>query len=190
MTQKLKRLLFYLAIVISSISCSENEENIENQQSFEPIEIQFELDFFTECNQVRTVEGVNLSILPWSEDELDPNGLNADMIGTCTDYGLGFRNLEGFDDERDGLVGMFLAPSLLEIDFSDLEGISNISIVVADNAGGTVARLYESNTIVDTKFAQQSGFTVENLVFTQITEDATKIRLGSFEGEVYYIRFE
>lgn len=178
----LKFLLLSLFLVLLS-ACSDDEDEGETiiETPFETITITFEEDFETDCGQVWTIADVNLSISPFTEDEIDPEGFNADMIGRCPFY-----SFQLFRDRPTVL----LAQAAIEIDFSALSGVSQITIEIADNAGGTRANLYEGDEIIAFDGAIEGGLESETLVFDNISEEATRIRVWSFEGFIFNIVFE
>ena len=126
------KFLWTLLITLPLNLCSSDDGGEDN--TFEPITITFEENFETDCGEVWIVDNVNLSISPFTEDEIDPNGLNSDLIGQCPFF--------EFFSGNNGSVALGLAQAVLEIDFSSIEGFSKITITVADNAGQTQANLF------------------------------------------------
>jgi hypothetical protein len=55
--------------VLPLAMCSSNDDNSEQETPFEPIEVTFTEDFFTDCNQIKDINGVKLSFTNVSVNE-------------------------------------------------------------------------------------------------------------------------
>ena len=181
-------LALYLAFILTNCQNS-NNSNDNPMANFDPVEVKFTQDLWTGCNQTTTVNGVKLSYIAHTNNEND----NVSDIGQCD-----FEGALGVEDRPESpffefndlaLAGGF---GVLEIDFSDLDGVQKISIAIENNcgAGCTQANLYEGNTIVATTANVTNNPQTENLVFDNLTSNASKVRVWSGEASIYQIKFE
>jgi len=179
-------LVLLLSIILTGCPGSNNDDD-DIIISFEPIEVKFTQDFITSCNQIATINGVKLSYIAFTENESS----TPSEIGVCDFEGV----LEGVENRPEspffGFVDLALVGGggVLEIDFSDLDGLSKISIAIEDNCGVgcTQANLYEGNTIVAHTANLTHNPQTENLVFDNLTTNATKVRVWSGESSIYQI---
>lgn len=192
-TLNTKRLMA-LFLLVQCFSCSDeggNEDENGQDTAFEPIEITFTENFLTECNEVRTIEGVNLSLRPYTQQDLG-EGFAEELIGTCNLGVSSFftENREGHPFE--GQVAFFFFGGVFEIDFAAFEGVSRIILDIEDNCGSgcSVAKLYNGDTITAEAANTVSNPNQEALVFDNISNEATRVRMFTGEGAIYRIRLE
>ena len=188
----MKHYTIYLALCVAFIltGCSDSNNSDDSPIiNFEPLDIKLTQNLWTGCNQIATVNGVQLSYIAFTENE---SSIPSE-IGTCD-----FEGALGVEDRPEnpffGFVDLALAGGggVLEIDFSDLDGVSKITIAIEDNCniGCTQANLYEGNTIVSTTSNVTFNPQTENLVFDNLTNNATKVRVWSGESSIYQIILE
>ncbi len=165
--------------------CSNNNDDKDGIDNFDPIVINFTEDFFTDCNQTREVNGVKLSFVGLSENE---GGCSLE-IGTCRwndNISLGFTSGSGNTAPSIALFG-----GTLEIDIDGLVGYTKATITIDDNcgAGCTNANLYEGINVISTIENTVLGKDLEDLVIG-LTEDSSLIRVWSCEGAIVSILLE
>ena len=182
----MKRNIILISLIIGFLSCTESNDEPTDDASFEPIEITFTEDFFTNCNQTVSVGNVNLTYRPISENEPSAN-----TIGDCGlyDYSISIEQRE--NHPFNGLYGLFLG-SHLEIDISRLSGYSEIRLTIEDNCsvGCTGANLYVDNEIVEKQFNTTSNPIQEELIFDLRGISAQKVTVYSFEGILFKINID
>ena len=186
----MKALLFsykFLLLTLLSLPlalCSKDNE--DTKQDFEPIEITFTKDFFTDCNQTVSIKNVDLTYRPISENEPSAN-----TIGDCDlqDYSLDIEQRENHPFK--GFYRLFLS-SYLEIDLSKLLGYSKIRLTIEDNCSVncTGANLYIDDIIIDKQFNTTSNPIQEELVFDLKNKNIQKVTVYSYEGILYKINIE
>lgn len=191
----MKTLLFtykflFLTLMTFPLALCSNDNDAEEQTPKEPLEITFTENFFTECNQIKTVQGVKMSMIAFTSDEIDPNSLQKDLIGECNDPSNNFDVEQRTDHSLNGEVRLGLYPDVLEIDLSGVQGRSKILLTIDDNCsiGCTNANLYQGSSIIKSISNQKVG-EVEDLVF-DISDNTTKVRIWSFEAFLYKVTIE
>lgn len=166
------KFLFVVLMALPLSLCSKDDENKE--PDFEPIEITFTEDFFTDCNQIKTIQGINLSYEK-----------NPDVDQDCLWY-------EGVlsNDVNPNEISLLLAPAVLKIDISSINDVSKITIIIYDNCGlkCTKTSLYENTSIITT-IENSTIQETENFVF-DVTANSTQLIVSSFEGYVQKIIVE
>lgn len=170
---------------LSFFSCTESNDEQTTDTPFEPIEITFTEDFFSDCDQTVSIENVDLTFRAISKNEPSAN-----TIGDCD-----FRDNSISIEQREnhpfnGFYRLFLS-SHLEIDISKLSGYSEIRLGIDDNCavGCTGANLYVNDAIVSTVLNQTSN-PGEELVFNIKNLNVQKITVYSFEGALYKINID
>lgn len=171
---------FFIFLSLQLVSCSSSDG--EDEGDFEPIEITFTEDFFTDCDQIKTIDKVKLAYRKVSENE-DPY---ADTF-PVTYGGCGFI---GYNDFmlHDGIYFLFLG-NHLEIDLTELYGASKVILSIDDNCGigCTKANMYKNGEVIKTQFNTSRNY--EDIVFN-LSEGVEKITIASLEGWIYKIVIE
>lgn len=173
-----------LFLMLPLALCSSEEDNTPDTENLEAVTINFTTDFFTDCNQIKNVDGVQLSYVAITQNE---NSCSQEL-GTCNwsdnIYPNGFTTNANYNQPALALFG-----GVLEIDISALSGASQAIITVDDNCGVgcTQANLYEGNTVVASTANTILGTQIEDLVLN-LSTNATKVTVWSCEGAVVEIR--
>ncbi len=188
------KFLFMTLITLPLAMCSD-DDNTAEETPFEPIEITFIEDFLTDCNQIKTISGVDLSIRKLSINERPANVKDNEEweIPECIwdDYRF-FRIPADRSHPWKGSVTLGLGLyDCLEIDFSNVKGISKITLPIDDQCDINTfkANLYEGGNVVSTQ-GNKLFRSIENLVFDNITNNSTKIRVWACEGSLGKILIE
>ncbi|MEE9361959.1 MAG: hypothetical protein V3U92_05115 [Cellulophaga sp.] len=187
----------FLILILTTLPlamCSSDDDG-EAEISFEPIEITFTEDFFTDCNEVKTVNDVSLSIRALSVNE-KPGFVEegeAWEIPECTwrDYRLSEIPNSSNHPWR-GSVRLFMGfYDCLEIDISKIKGASKVTLSIDDqcNINSFTANLYEGSSVVSTE-GNKLYRAIEDIVLDNINDKSTKIRVWACEGSIGKITIE
>ncbi|MEM8938600.1 MAG: hypothetical protein AAGC64_04545 [Bacteroidota bacterium] len=181
--------LLTLFLTLPLALCSSDDDNPpEPDETFRPIEVTFTEDFFTDCNQVQTIDGARVSYRLTSENE---NPFNGETTTGLCDFTQVNNSL--FKENREGHVfqgeyRIFIG-NHLEIDLSQVDGASKVIISIDDDCsiGCTRANLYENGQVIST--ISNTTTEVEELEFN-VDDNSEKVTVYSAEGFVYKITLE